>query len=79
MAGVLARTQEGFVPAVQVSGALKRGARVWIDPQSGVVAREELDTIDREVAALIEHAVQEAKAAPQPGPEDLLTDVYISY
>ncbi|MBP0629121.1 MULTISPECIES: thiamine pyrophosphate-dependent dehydrogenase E1 component subunit alpha [unclassified Cupriavidus] len=47
--------------------------------QAGVIAREELDTIDREVAALIEHAVQEAKAAPLPGPEDLLTDVYVSY
>ncbi|MGO4306439.1 thiamine pyrophosphate-dependent dehydrogenase E1 component subunit alpha [Cupriavidus sp. RAF12] len=47
--------------------------------QAGVVSREELDAIDREVAALIEHAVQEAKAAPLPGPEDLLTDVYVSY
>jgi pyruvate dehydrogenase E1 component alpha subunit len=47
--------------------------------QSGVVSREEFDAIDREVAALIEHAVQEAKAAPLPGPEDLLTDVYVSY
>ncbi len=47
--------------------------------QAGVVSREEIDGIDREVAALIEHAVQEAKAAPLPGPEDLLTDVYVSY
>ncbi len=47
--------------------------------QAGVVSREEIDAIDREVAALIEHAVQEAKAAPLPGPEDLLTDVYVSY
>lgn len=47
--------------------------------QAGVIAREALDEIDREVAALIEHAVQEAKAAPLPGPADLLTDVYVSY
>ncbi|TPQ41460.1 MULTISPECIES: thiamine pyrophosphate-dependent dehydrogenase E1 component subunit alpha [Cupriavidus] len=47
--------------------------------QAGVVSREELESIDREVATLIEHAVQEAKAAPLPGPEDLLTDVYVSY
>jgi len=47
--------------------------------QAGVIAREELEAIDGEVAALIEHAVQEAKAAPLPGPEDLLTDVYVSY
>lgn len=47
--------------------------------QAGVVARDEFDAIDREVAALIDHAVQEAKAAPLPGPDDLLTDVYVSY
>lgn len=47
--------------------------------QAGVIARAELDEVDAEVAALIEHAVQEAKAAPLPGPADLLTDVYVSY
>lgn len=38
-----------------------------------------LDAIDREVAALIDEAVAEAKAAPLPTREDLLTDVYASY
>ncbi|KWR91895.1 thiamine pyrophosphate-dependent dehydrogenase E1 component subunit alpha [Cupriavidus sp. IDO] len=47
--------------------------------QGGVISRDELEAVDREVGALIEHAVQEAKAAPLPGPEDLLTDVYVSY
>ncbi|SMG53583.1 thiamine pyrophosphate-dependent dehydrogenase E1 component subunit alpha [Paraburkholderia susongensis] len=47
--------------------------------QADVLSRDELDAIDREVAALIERAVVEAKAAPLPGPEDLLTDVYVSY
>ncbi|GAA4336334.1 thiamine pyrophosphate-dependent dehydrogenase E1 component subunit alpha [Variovorax defluvii] len=46
---------------------------------AGALAQAELDAIDREVAALIERAVQEAKAAPQPTAADLLTDVYVSY
>ena len=44
-----------------------------------VISRDALDAIDREVAELIEHSVVEAKAAPLPGPEDLLSDVYVSY
>jgi len=44
-----------------------------------VITRDALDAIDREVAALIEHSVVEAKAAPLPGPDDLLADVYVSY
>jgi pyruvate dehydrogenase E1 component alpha subunit len=40
---------------------------------------DELDLIDKEVMQLIDQAVEQAKAAPPPGPEDLLTDVYVSY
>ena len=40
---------------------------------------EQLDAVDTEIAALIERSVVEAKAAPKPGPGDLLTDVYVSY
>lgn len=47
--------------------------------QAGVIALEELKAIDEQVAALIEDAVQQAKAAPFPTPADLLTDVYVSY
>ena len=47
--------------------------------QSGLLKAEQLDAIDRETAALIDAAVTEAKAAPQPSAEDLLTDVYASY
>lgn len=39
----------------------------------------ELDAVDREVGALIERAVQEARNAPRPRPEDLLTNVYDNY
>ena len=46
---------------------------------AGLVEEAELATIDAEVANLIEGAVMEAKASPKPGPEALLTDVYVSY
>ncbi len=38
-----------------------------------------LDGIDREVLDLIEASVTESKAAEAPRPEDLTTDVYVSY
>ena len=46
---------------------------------AGLVEEAELATIDAEVSSLIEEAVMEAKASPKPGPEALLTDVYVSY
>ena len=46
---------------------------------SGEVDPAELAAIDSEVEALIKDTVEAAKAAPQPGAEDLLTDVYVSY
>lgn len=39
----------------------------------------QLDEVDSEVHALIDKAVDDAKAAPKPGADDLLTDVYVSY
>jgi len=39
----------------------------------------ELGQVDREVATLIETALEEAKNGPMPGEADLLTDVYASY
>lgn len=38
-----------------------------------------LDKIDEEVAEEVSSAVDYALAAPQPAPEELLTDVYVSY
>ncbi len=46
---------------------------------AGVVSAAAFNDVDREVAALIEQAVQEAKAAPEPDADDLLSDVYVSY
>ncbi|WP_321390325.1 thiamine pyrophosphate-dependent dehydrogenase E1 component subunit alpha [Emcibacter sp.] len=39
----------------------------------------DLDKIEKEVAGLINEAVDEARAAPPPAPETLMTDVYITY
>lgn len=44
-----------------------------------LLAASDLAAIDEEVRTLIDEAVQEAKAAPDPDPSDLLTDVYVSY
>ena len=46
---------------------------------AGLVDDEELDRIDEEVKQLVDEAVEEAKAAPEPDPDKLLTDVYVSY
>ena len=46
---------------------------------SGRLSTDQLDRIDTEAAALIDDAVRQAKAAAEPGIDDLLTDVYISY
>src|SRR5262249_8911047 len=45
--------------------------------ESGLIAADELSAIDKEVAALIDEAVVEAKAGPPPLEADLLTDVYV--
>jgi acetoin:2,6-dichlorophenolindophenol oxidoreductase subunit alpha len=46
---------------------------------AGLVPEEDLDAADEEVQELIEDAVAKAKAADDPQPSDLLTDVYVSY
>jgi len=46
---------------------------------SGLVQASVLDQTEREVSALIERAVNDARAAAPPDPADLLTDVYKDY
>jgi pyruvate dehydrogenase E1 component alpha subunit len=46
---------------------------------AGIVETSELELIDKDVLALIERSVSEAKAAPLPDLAALLTDVYVSY
>jgi TPP-dependent pyruvate/acetoin dehydrogenase alpha subunit len=47
--------------------------------ETGELARADLDAVDAQVAAMIDGAVDDAKAAPLPGEADLLTDVYVRY
>ncbi|WP_020655272.1 thiamine pyrophosphate-dependent dehydrogenase E1 component subunit alpha [Massilia niastensis] len=47
--------------------------------ESGELDEASLDQIDREVGALIERAVQEARNGQRPAPEDLLTNIYDNY
>lgn len=47
--------------------------------QAGLFESSELDAVDREVDAEIEAAVKAARAAPQPDPAEVATDVYVSY
>jgi pyruvate dehydrogenase E1 component alpha subunit len=44
-----------------------------------LVEESELDAIDEEIRAYIDECVEEAKAAPEPGAENLVTDVYGTY
>ncbi len=45
----------------------------------GAIAEGELDAIDAEVSAQIDGAVAYADSSPYPTPEELTTDVYVSY
>jgi pyruvate dehydrogenase E1 component alpha subunit len=46
---------------------------------AGIVDAPDLEAIDASVRDLIDAAVAEAKAAPPPTPDEVLTDVYASY
>ncbi len=47
--------------------------------EAALLEASQLKAIDEEVSGLIEDSVGEAKAAPVPPAEQLLTDVYVSY
>ena len=47
--------------------------------EAGLLETHELDTVDADVATLIDQAVAAARAAPSPDASALLTDVYVSY
>ena len=47
--------------------------------ETGELSRADLNAVDAQVTALINQAVDEAKAAPLPAEADLLTDVYLRY
>ena len=44
----------------------------------GLLDAADMDAVDGEVQALIDRAVDEARAAPRPTADQLTTDVYIT-
>ncbi len=47
--------------------------------EAGLLESAELSAIDREIAAMIDRAVADAKVAPRLTQADLLTNVYAAY
>ncbi|MDY7080415.1 MAG: thiamine pyrophosphate-dependent dehydrogenase E1 component subunit alpha [Chloroflexota bacterium] len=47
--------------------------------ERGLLSEEEVAEIDAQTAQMVEEAVQFAEESPWPVPEDVLTDVYVSY
>ena len=47
--------------------------------EAGLLDAGALEEVEAESRSLIQQAVAEAKAAPAPGADKLLTDVYVSY
>lgn len=47
--------------------------------EAGMVESDELSAIDASVRSLIDDSVQRAKAGAEPTPDELITDVYVSY
>ena len=66
----------GAVVELSFNGSTIEGKAEAHDPP---LRGAELDRVESEVAALINHAVEAARAAPPPDSEALLRDVYVSY
>ena len=68
----------GEVEALRRDKDVLKGFRARVT-EAGLLEDAQLDAIDAEVAVLIDEAVAEARVAPRPVPESVLTDVYVSY
>jgi len=53
-----------------------RGLQRYLE-EWGVASEQELKAIDKEAKAVVDQAVEEAKASPEPSVEDLWTDIYV--
>ncbi|MCO5786634.1 ABC transporter substrate-binding protein [Pseudomonas sp. G11-1] len=59
--------------------ASKDPLQLFLQRVEGQLPQEDIDAVDREVAAAIDEAVARARAANPPAAEQVLTDVYVSY
>lgn len=73
--------QQGYRGAGEVDKlrSEKDPLKIFSARVAGQVSETELAEVDVTVDALVEVAVAEAKAAPEPDVSELLTDVYVSY
>ena len=53
--------------------------RFLADPRASALDEELINTIDAQIQADLDHAVEQALAADDPTPDKLYTDVYINY
>jgi len=53
--------------------------RFLADPRASILDAELINTIDAQIQADLDHAVEQALAADDPTPDKLYTDVYINY
>lgn len=53
--------------------------RFLADPRASILDAELISTIDAQIQADLDHAVEQALAADDPTPDKLYTDVYINY
>src|SRR5690606_18324978 len=59
--------------------ANKDPLQLFLERVEGQLPQEEIDAIDREVAAAMDEAVERARAVNPPSAEQVFTDVYVSY
>ena len=66
-------------PNTVMHGDAHPGNVYFRNGEAGLLEAAALDAVDSEVAALIDQAVEIARAAPPPDTDTLLRDVYVSY
>ena len=67
---------EGEIAGLRAS---KDPLQLFLQRVGGQLTSQDIEAIDREVAVAIDEAVERARVANPPSPEQVLTDVYVSY
>ena len=64
------------VPFINLKKDMENKIFKW---QTSKLSDDDINKLDEEVNSLIEESVDQAKKSPLPSPEDVTTDVYVSY